>query len=430
MPTDPTLVRPEDDEMYEWGLPGPYGNASLYYSGEAAKSDDEAMQSLRTALNQSPEISPTQGIAAALLAAIPTFGGYMIGKSVGDPNIPEGVTGMDFSKYQTGGYAGGLMGAEVGQRAAGGYLKELDADAKAANEVKLKQALVQQQRATQMRGMAGNTVSAGLAAQENRALMPLEEEQRMREIRAQGNENIRVNAAHEAARDKYRDNEEMFLPEAQANSFGRPDLANKLISKGEYKTVVDSAAEMRRREQQDLRAAGGIPPTPSGKVQEKLGAADNVLQTQGRIRELYDSAAAQIGPGFAQSFIRSGVAALPANIQQEFISTIDALAMELNKAVDPTPSDAGRLAQRTKLMGALENGDFLNLLDYDAKTVRMGALRGVKPYVVGGNQIAKKIYDAYLEDWGMTGAELESDPISIQPSKADLMRRLQELENK
>jgi hypothetical protein len=66
-------------------------------------------------------MTPSQGIASALLAAIPTLGGYLIGKSVGAPKLPEGVyfKGMGVDEFgkiagASGGASGGLAGMQVG----------------------------------------------------------------------------------------------------------------------------------------------------------------------------------------------------------------------------------------------------------------------------------------------------------------------------
>ena len=64
---------------------------SLLESESSALAEKDAMGYLTQALRSQREVSATQGIAAALLAAIPTFGGYLLGNSVGQSKIPAGL---------------------------------------------------------------------------------------------------------------------------------------------------------------------------------------------------------------------------------------------------------------------------------------------------------------------------------------------------
>lgn len=132
----PPVVKNNDDN--EFGAVNRMTNAALRESQEEAKAQDNAIKYLQQSLQSVDEISPTQGIAAALLAAIPTIGGYLIGKRVGEPDIPEGTFGMsmkDLATYDTGADAGVLSGAQTGEDSALGYLTNIEK----ANELKNKQ---------------------------------------------------------------------------------------------------------------------------------------------------------------------------------------------------------------------------------------------------------------------------------------------------
>ncbi len=134
----------ETDKLQEFGLSAPNPVSPLRDSSYEAKVQDiemqkeSAMSRLQFELERKPEISMSQGIAAALLATIPTLGGYAIGKAVGSPEIPKGTyfPGMSGSEFRemfgVGGDAAAAEGAAIGAKAAGGYL---DAETKQQQEM-------------------------------------------------------------------------------------------------------------------------------------------------------------------------------------------------------------------------------------------------------------------------------------------------------
>jgi hypothetical protein len=134
----------ETDKLQEFGLSAPNPISPLRESSYEAKVQDIEMQKesaldrLQFELQKKPEISMSQGIAAALLATIPTLGGYAIGKAVGSPEIPKGtyfpgMSGADFREtFGVGGDAAAAEGAAIGAKAAGGYL---DAETKQQQEM-------------------------------------------------------------------------------------------------------------------------------------------------------------------------------------------------------------------------------------------------------------------------------------------------------
>lgn len=153
----------------------------LRLEGQAAKSRDNAMDLLGRALANQPEITPSQGFAAALLAAVPTIGGYLAGKAVGRPNIPEGtyfkgVSPGEFSKMfgSSGANAGGAMGAQIGQNAAQGYFNSREEETKQQIPVLAKQAAIEENRAQDLSGQANRMNLAGLEADEWKERLPLQ----------------------------------------------------------------------------------------------------------------------------------------------------------------------------------------------------------------------------------------------------------------
>jgi len=126
-------INPFDDDQ-EFGVSKPnFQNQELRLQTEKMQADKNALDLLtRAQAAQRGDMTPSQGIASALLAAIPTLGGYLIGKSVGAPKIPEGTyfKGMgydDFSKLNSasGGNSGGLAGYAVGQENQKEYAKSI-----------------------------------------------------------------------------------------------------------------------------------------------------------------------------------------------------------------------------------------------------------------------------------------------------------------
>lgn len=105
---------------------------SADYKRQAEEAERNSLDLLKEALNNKTEISPSQGMAAALLALIPTLGGVAIGKAVGKPNIPEGTyfPGMgakEFSQtFGFGGNAAAAQGAGIGAMSAQDYLGRID----------------------------------------------------------------------------------------------------------------------------------------------------------------------------------------------------------------------------------------------------------------------------------------------------------------
>jgi hypothetical protein len=127
------------DELQGFGESKPtYNSQNLRLETARIQSENNAFDMLRRAqAAQRGDMTPSQGWASALLAAIPTLGGYLIGKSVGAPKIPEGTyfkdMGFDdFSKINSasGGASGGLAGLAVGQQNQKDYAQSILEDPK------------------------------------------------------------------------------------------------------------------------------------------------------------------------------------------------------------------------------------------------------------------------------------------------------------
>ena len=187
-----TFLDRDDVTNYGWGTPtgginshdlgvsgqeavNPFFEASKGLSLQADQSEDNAMNLLRQSLMASPEITPTQGIAAALLAAVPTFGGYLIGKGVGRPELPKGyfeaggTTKALGDAYSTNPYQGGLDGAAIGAKAAQGYLGGLEANQKQKNDQLTKMAGIESTKAGRFDTKALSMQQAGMMADERAA---------------------------------------------------------------------------------------------------------------------------------------------------------------------------------------------------------------------------------------------------------------------
>lgn len=168
-PEDSSLIRPSDVAHYEYGKLPPYADKALELSSQQAIAEHNAMSDLMQAINKQAYVSPEQGIATALLAAIPTFGGYMIGKSVGSPDLPPGYfeaggtrAAIGLDKMGDPATQGALAGLEAGQGAAGSYLKSLDADQAQKNEVYAKLAQIEANKASRLQTKADQYELAGM----------------------------------------------------------------------------------------------------------------------------------------------------------------------------------------------------------------------------------------------------------------------------
>lgn len=175
-----SITRPSDVNEYAFdSVPGGYKNQALALSGQEAKAHDNAINYLRDALNKSENVTPSQGFAAALLAAIPTLGGYLVGKAVPSPVVPKGTYFKDpktfFDNFDVGGNFAAAQGAGIGNKVAGGYLGGIKADQDQDKKVLEQLAGIEANKAERAQGAMNSTVLSGLAQQAELDKIPLEE---------------------------------------------------------------------------------------------------------------------------------------------------------------------------------------------------------------------------------------------------------------
>lgn len=122
---EPATAKPQDWEQ-AFGKPT-FGNQRLKLEGEEAKARDSAFGYLSKVVNRNDDISPSQGIAAALLAAIPTLGGYMMGRNA--PKIPDNVffrNSADLEAFTDPSATALQQGAALGNKVGTGYLNDIE----------------------------------------------------------------------------------------------------------------------------------------------------------------------------------------------------------------------------------------------------------------------------------------------------------------
>lgn len=387
----------EEEGNRDMAMPSSYKKAKDLADTAAQAKQADATEQLLRALKNKQQLSPSQGMAAALLATIPTIGGYLIGKSVGSPDIPEGtrfdnMSYKDFSSaYAGGGGIGGAMGAKLGGEISQGYENRIYEQQKADDDVLMELYKFKSKEADRLQQTAADLEKAGLAAQEKRDYLPIQE-------------------AAELERQKK-------LYKFQAEN--KPE---------------DPAIEIRRQELElrkkrfEALSKGQIPSKLPVEAWRRISAAESLPTEQERLRTLYQKAAAKVPPGFTGSFYRKLLGVMPANDQQEFLATLDGVAMQLNKALDPSPAEGGRLAQKQKLIAAIENGNFTNALDSDLKASRAAALASLRPHTLASNknQEAVDLYNQYTSEWGdiLSGSEDVSDLKKLKDEAAAIRKQL------
>lgn len=144
--------------------PDPYGTRAQQLQTQAKAVSADAMATLERALKNQQHVTAEQGIAAALLAVIPTIGGGIIGRSVGRSKLPEGTFGVG-KLAPTGFSAGAQAGLEGGLKAADSYLDSFK-PSKEQQEALLRMAEYKNREAQTLRTEANQTELAGLNAQQ------------------------------------------------------------------------------------------------------------------------------------------------------------------------------------------------------------------------------------------------------------------------
>lgn len=331
-PEDSSLIRPSDTDLYEHGVASPYQDKAMLLSEARALAEDNATSLLMSALNKQADVSPEQGLATALLAAIPTIGGYFIGKSVGRPNLPEGYfeaggtrAAIGLDKGQYGAEYGALAGLGAGTEAAQGYLKALEGDQAQRNEITKSLANIQMNRASRLETQANQYEIAALNKQAELDMLPIKEASQMR----LQNNSAQNTMERQLELQSRKDALEKLDPETLAKvqeSLGLPSNPN--MTTDQLRVVTNAIAEDRRKINQDTRLSGEnlIPPSSETKK-----AMTNVLQTKG-IGERYINQFSQLAannPGWLERTVES---VLPATELGQLQDALQLFAVQVRNA--------------------------------------------------------------------------------------------------
>jgi hypothetical protein len=175
-----TLDDTPRDTLQEHGLAAPSANsADVRQTGYEAEKErlaglrqaaqESAMDKLNKALTSQATISPSQGFAAALLAAIPTLGGLAFSKMIKNPEIPEGayfpgMSAESFGKtFGVGGKAALAQGAAMGQQTSSDYVAGITKEQNDMIPLQLKAAEAEQRRADALANDEDRIVQAQLS---------------------------------------------------------------------------------------------------------------------------------------------------------------------------------------------------------------------------------------------------------------------------
>lgn len=174
------------DEEQGFGIPKTsYRSQDFDRVKREAKSEDDAMSYLRRALDTTPQVSASQGIASALLAAVPTIGGYLIGQSVGRPKTPEGFYFDNQKDMALMSNDAGVQGANAGTGLADAYLSEIAKRQELQRAQYLKMAELKAREEADQRDVDARAQNIRAQTEAQKELIPIEEASRMRIINAQ-----------------------------------------------------------------------------------------------------------------------------------------------------------------------------------------------------------------------------------------------------
>lgn len=284
-----------------------YTRQALMLSEQEAKADENALSYLQKSLTKSRELTPEQGIAAALLAAVPSLGGYLIGKGVGSAEVPDGLYNVG-KLAPTGASIGGQMGTAIGMNSAKNFVDTTNArnllDDKNQADVYQKMSAMEQQRAARLEQQAATATNAGLALDAKVAMMPLEEASQMRIQNAASANSLSNSMALEAERATRDAIPPDMIAFAKANGIEIP-----VGAKSSQLNAITAAKEaMRREEGQDIRLSGQNVIPPSAKTKEKMEA---VLATKS-IGDRYLGKLQEVAKGDPSILERNALKSLPA----------------------------------------------------------------------------------------------------------------------
>lgn len=332
-PEDTSLLRPSD-VTYELGKPSPYQDPGMMLSTDLAKAEDladqNAMRLLMESINKQAEVSPEQMLATALLNIIPTAGGYLIGKSVGEPDLPPGYfeaggTRAALGKGVYGAEAGALMGLEGGSNAAQGYLKALEGDQEQKNKAFGAMAAIETRRAERLGQQSNQYQRDAVNAQRELDTLPIREASQMR---LQDN-SAKNTMERQLELDKLRDERERMDPAVLAatqKALGIPYDPDMMPS--ELRAATAAVEAGRRQVGQDTRLAGEnlIPPSPATKA-----AMKSILDTKA-IGERYINQFQEIANKDPSWLRRNVESALPATELGALQQSLNLFAVQVRNA--------------------------------------------------------------------------------------------------
>jgi hypothetical protein len=389
-PPAPALATSDADATIDMNMPRearPNQTSGSLLEQQAQMHNNKAMEMLQKTLDSQAELTPQQALAAGMLALVPTLGGYIAGRSIGTPKLSPHLrlSQEQLEQSMTGGPQGAMIGLAAGNRAAQQYVGGFDKRQERDDKIRVAMAEIESRQ-----GEQANTANLQVQAHEANRLFdaqnPLPNNRQApatpEEKEAKIHELLRFAGKQLTEEDETAIRNSINDAVTQSDLYRNAEYSRRLIGEGK-------------------RQSGEIAMKPSQTVMDKLGAGDNVEVAQERLRSLATKALDKLGPGFGQAYLRKGLKLLPANEQQEFMANLEAAGMEMNRAVDPSPNVTGADAMRRSLDAAVDNGNFFEKLDYEAKKAKSMALSHLRPFTVGptAHEGAKSIYEFYNNKW-------------------------------
>lgn len=145
-----TLADTQVDSEQQFGMPNQYRSAGQLLASQADIHNNRAMDLLKESLKTQAEVSPSQALAAGILALVPTLGGYMAGKMVGSPKLSPHLRMSvdDLATYGTGGAQGAMAALPIGTKAANDYLGSFQTNLDKQNKTRTEMAALESKQAS------------------------------------------------------------------------------------------------------------------------------------------------------------------------------------------------------------------------------------------------------------------------------------------
>jgi hypothetical protein len=387
-----------------------YSSRADLLNSQAEMQRNDAMELMQRALTNAPQVTAQQGIAAALLAAIPTLGGALIGKAVGSNKIPQGMYGIK-GLEPLGMSAGGAMGAEIGNKASQDFLTRLDRT-KETTPIMLAQARLLNDQAQQTASQANQVENARLNAETDMNMIPLREQSQMRVQAASQAQSL----ANQLEVQQQRDLIEKLPPELLAKKqLTNEDLIG--LNPSQVRVLTQWQEAQRRQQGQDTRLSGENFTPPSVATKKKM---DDVLLTK-QVGNQYLNELQSIASTNPDYITRQISTVLPATQIGALQKSLDLFAVQVRNARESgvmTEQDFNRysgyltigpLDTFQSVIGRMK--ELQNVTDLSAKSTLMSAKAG-RENVADYEQLLG--YSA-----PSTFAELNQDPKAAQRAAID-----------